>query len=96
VTSRGLGIGSDGLCGLSIERTRETSKSQLHSAPATLALATDLAYYAVHGQLPAGVTALPPAAGATFTCSASRSDAFAERRRATVPSWCACGPQQAG
>jgi CHAP domain/PKD domain len=37
--------------------------------PATLALATDLAYYAVHGQLPVGVTSLPPATGATFTCS---------------------------
>jgi hypothetical protein len=39
------------------------------TAPATLALATDLAYYAVHGQLPAGVTSLPPATGATFACS---------------------------
>jgi hypothetical protein len=35
--------------------------------------ATDLAYYAVHGTLPPGVTAAPAAAGATRTCSGSPS-----------------------
>jgi PKD domain/CHAP domain len=39
----------------------------------TQALATDLAYYALNGSLPAGVTSLPAAVGPTFTCSGSPS-----------------------
>jgi hypothetical protein len=35
----------------------------------TQALATDLAYYALSGSLPAGVTSLPVAVGPTYTCS---------------------------
>jgi hypothetical protein len=38
-------------------------------AAQTPALAADLAYYATHGQLPSGVTTLPPAAGPAFACS---------------------------
>ena len=38
-----------------------------------LALATDLAYYALNGSLPAGVTSLPAAVGPTYTCSGSPS-----------------------
>ena len=51
------------------------------AAPATASqtpsLAADLAYYAVHGTLPAGVTALPTAAAPQFTCA---SPARAHRR----------------
>ncbi|HEY9243491.1 MAG TPA: PKD domain-containing protein [Streptosporangiaceae bacterium] len=36
-------------------------------------LAADLAYYAVHGALPPGVTALPAAAGPQYTCAGSPS-----------------------
>jgi PKD repeat protein len=39
----------------------------------TQALATDLAYYALNGSLPAGVTSLPAAVGPTYTCSGSPS-----------------------
>ncbi|HEU5417580.1 MAG TPA: hypothetical protein VFV41_07785, partial [Streptosporangiaceae bacterium] len=35
--------------------------------------AADLAYYATHGQLPAGVTALPAAAGPQYSCSGEPS-----------------------
>jgi len=34
---------------------------------------TDLAYYAVHGTLPPGVTSVPPAASAVYACSGSPS-----------------------
>ena len=47
------------------------------AAPATASqtpsLAADLAYYAVHGTLPAGVTALPTPAAPKFTCAGSPS-----------------------
>ena len=47
------------------------------AAPATASqtpsLAADLAYYAVHGTLPAGVTALPTAAAPQLTCAGSPS-----------------------
>ena len=43
------------------------------AAPATPSLAADLAYYAVHGTLPAGVTALPAAAAPQSTCAGSPS-----------------------
>jgi hypothetical protein len=39
----------------------------------TQALAADLAYYALNGSLPAGVTSLPAAVGPTYTCSGSPS-----------------------
>jgi len=39
----------------------------------TQALATDLAYYALNGTLPPGVTSLPAAVGPTYTCSGSPS-----------------------
>lgn len=61
------------------------AKPPLHSLPAinqyengagqtaadTTTLTTDLAYYATHGQLPPGVTALPAAAGPVYACSGS-------------------------
>jgi hypothetical protein len=34
-------------------------------------LAADLAYYAVHGALPPGVTALPTSAGPQYACAGS-------------------------
>lgn len=43
------------------------------TASDTPALATDLAYYATHGTLPAGVTTLPPAARPVYACSGSPS-----------------------
>jgi hypothetical protein len=43
------------------------------AAAQTTRLATDLAYYAAHGTLPAGVTALPAAAPPAATCSGSPS-----------------------
>ena len=43
------------------------------TAASTQALATDLAYYALNGQLPAGVTALPPAVGPPYACVGSPS-----------------------
>jgi len=43
------------------------------TAAATGQLATDLAYYAVHGSLPAGVTSLPAEAGPEDVCSGSSS-----------------------
>ena len=39
------------------------------TAADTATLATDLAYYATHGQLPSGVTALPTAAPPAYACS---------------------------
>ena len=42
-------------------------------ASQTPSLAADLAYYAVHGTLPAGVTALPTAAAPQFACAGSPS-----------------------
>jgi PKD domain/CHAP domain len=39
------------------------------TAAQTPALATDLAYYAAHGQLPAGVSTLPSAAAPAYACS---------------------------
>ncbi len=41
------------------------------TAASTQALATDLAYYALHGSLPPGVTSLPAAAGPSGTCAGS-------------------------
>jgi PKD repeat protein len=43
------------------------------TAASTQALTTDLAYYALNGTLPAGVTSLPPAVGPTRTCVGSPS-----------------------
>jgi PKD repeat protein len=43
------------------------------TAAQTAQLATDLAYYAVHGVLPPGVTSLPPEAGPEYVCSGSPS-----------------------
>ena len=43
------------------------------TAASTQALATDLAYYALNGQLPAGVTSLPPAVGPPYACVGSPS-----------------------
>jgi hypothetical protein len=43
------------------------------TAASTRSLATDLAYYAVHGALPSGVTSLPAAAGPASTCSGEPS-----------------------
>jgi hyaluronoglucosaminidase len=39
------------------------------TAPDTAALAADLAYYAVHGSLPAGVTSPPSAASPAYVCA---------------------------
>ncbi|HEY1624676.1 MAG TPA: PKD domain-containing protein [Streptosporangiaceae bacterium] len=41
------------------------------TAADTQALATDLAYYALHGSLPSGVTALPAAVGPPYACVGS-------------------------
>jgi PKD domain/CHAP domain len=43
------------------------------TASQTPALATDLAYYAAHGTLPAGVTTLPREAGPQYACSGEPS-----------------------
>ena len=43
------------------------------TAAQTPQLAADLAYYAVHGALPPGVTALPTAAGPRYACAGSPS-----------------------
>ena len=43
------------------------------SATDTQALATDLAYYALNGSLPTGVTSLPAAVAPPFTCAGSPS-----------------------
>ena len=43
------------------------------TAADTLALATDLAYYALNGALPAGVTSLPAAIGPSYACTGSPS-----------------------
>ena len=43
------------------------------TASQTPALAADLAYYATHGALPAGVTTLPPEAGPQYACAGSPS-----------------------
>ncbi len=43
------------------------------TAASTQARATDLAYYALNGHLPAGVTTVPAAAGVTRTCAGSPS-----------------------
>jgi hypothetical protein len=43
------------------------------TAADTAALAADLAYYTTHGQLPTGVTSLPPAAGPAYACSGTPS-----------------------
>jgi hypothetical protein len=43
------------------------------TASQTPALATDLAYYAAHGSLPAGVTTLPAEAGPQYACSGQPS-----------------------
>jgi PKD repeat protein len=43
------------------------------TAAQTPQLAADLAYYAVHGALPPGVTALPTAAGPQYACAGSPS-----------------------
>jgi PKD domain/CHAP domain len=43
------------------------------TASQTPQLAGDLAYYATHGMLPAGVTALPPAADPEYACSGEPS-----------------------
>jgi hypothetical protein len=43
------------------------------TAASTQALATDLAYYALNGKLPAGVTSLPAAVGPPRTCVGSPS-----------------------
>ena len=43
------------------------------TASQTPALATDLAYYAAHGALPAGVTTLPREAGPQYACSGQPS-----------------------
>lgn len=43
------------------------------TAANTQALATDLAYYALNGTLPPGVTSLPPAVGPPFACLGSPS-----------------------
>jgi len=43
------------------------------AAAQTTQLAGDLAYYAVHGALPSGVTALPAAAGPQYACAGSPS-----------------------
>ena len=43
------------------------------TAAKTPQLAADLAYYAVHGALPPGVTALPAAAGPQYACAGSPS-----------------------
>jgi PKD repeat protein len=43
------------------------------TASQTPALATDLAYYATHGALPAGVTTLPAEAGPQYACSGQPS-----------------------
>lgn len=41
------------------------------TAADTQALATDLAYYGLHGTLPSGVTSLPPAVGPPYACLGS-------------------------
>jgi len=43
------------------------------TAADTQALATDLAYYALNGSLPAGVTSLPAAVGPPYACAGSPS-----------------------
>ena len=43
------------------------------TAAGTQALATDLAYYALNGALPAGVTSLPAAVGPPYACVGSPS-----------------------
>ena len=43
------------------------------TAADTQALATDLAYYALHGALPAGATSLPAAVGPPHACVGSPS-----------------------
>jgi hypothetical protein len=43
------------------------------TAASTKALATDLAYYALNGKLPAGVTSLPAAVGPPYACVGSPS-----------------------
>ena len=43
------------------------------TAADTQAIATDLAYYALHGALPPGVTSVPPQVGAPYACMGSPS-----------------------
>jgi hypothetical protein len=43
------------------------------TAPLTPQRAADLAYYAVHGILPPGVTSVPPAARAQYACAGQPS-----------------------
>ncbi|ACU76287.1 PKD domain containing protein [Catenulispora acidiphila DSM 44928] len=43
------------------------------TATDTQAIATDLAYYALHGVLPPGVTSVPPQVGAPYACMGSPS-----------------------